>query len=117
MVGKPGKSVCACVKQQAAMTQDKGSSATITERLKKQIPKRQHKAGGSALLIKSTEFQVYHLESTQARQRFFTLPHVRKKKTCGVLLNAMATFHRRLAEVRLVTNSWPRCNLFFFFSI
>lgn len=40
MVGKPGKSVCACVcvKQQAAMTQDKGSSATVTERLKKQIP-------------------------------------------------------------------------------
>lgn len=74
MDGKPGKSmcVCVCVKQQAAMTQDKGS-ATIAERLETDTETATQAGGSGPLLIKSTEFQVYHLESTQARQRFFTL--------------------------------------------
>lgn len=60
--------MCVCVKQQAVMTQDKGS-ATITERLETET-ETVTQAGGSGPLIKSTEFQVYHLESTQAPRAF-----------------------------------------------
>lgn len=74
MVRMVGSCLCRNV-----MTQDK-ISAMITKWVKTDT-KTVMQSGGSGLLVKSTEFQVYHLESRQAQlqERFFTLLRVRRK--------------------------------------